>query len=151
MLKFQIQKIFLLMILGLLSGCATGNLPDYIKAGHPYVRKIAGNYDRIIKVVKTVLSKEGWTVKTQLNPSVYERRSGGEDQSNDVLFVTQSKRDSKILYSTYAHLNVFVHALADGAEIEIRYEILSPATTSLRNDKLANRILDKIEQELENK
>lgn len=151
MLKVQIQKIFLWMILGLVSGCATGNLPDYIKASHPYIRKIAGNYDKIIEAVKIVLSKEGWAVQTQVNPSVYERRSGGEDQSNDVLFVTQSKRDSKIVYSTYTHLNVFVHALADGAEIEIRYEALSPATTGLRNDKLANRILDKIEQELENK
>ena len=134
--------------MGLMAGCATANLPDYIKASHPYVRKIPGEYNRIIEAIKTVLFQEGWEIQSQVNPSVYERRAGGEDQSNDVLFVIKPKRDSKIIYSTYIHLNVFVHALADGAEIELRYEAVSPATTGLRNDKLGNGLLNKIEKEL---
>ncbi len=149
MLKIQI--LCLGIILCLLGGCASGHLPDYIKASHPYTRKIPGEYGRIIEATKLVLSEEGWEVQSQVNPSVYERRSGGEDQSNDILFVIKPKRDSKIIYSTYTHLNVFIHPLADGAEIEIRYEAVSPATTGLRNDKLANRVLDKIQKELENK
>ncbi len=144
-------NLVLLLCLFILTGCATTNLPEYIKSVHPYSKKISGNQDRIIDAIKVVLFKEGWDIEVQMNPSMFERRSGGEDQSNDVLFVTKPKRVYKGLYWATVHLNVFVFSYADGAEVEIRYESFSPITSGQRNDKLAKILLEQIEQEAKSK
>jgi len=119
------------------------------------MRKISGNYNKIIEAAKIVLFKENWKIQSELNPSVYERNAQGEDQSKDVLLMTEIKHHPKIIYSSYTHLNIFIHAIADGAEVEIRYEIFSPTLIKQfhgsRNDPLAKRFLDKIEEELESK
>ena len=138
--------LFLIMLVTTL-GCATTRTPDYIKPGHPYLRKINGQYESIIDAIKVELFKENWRIKTQINPSVYERREGGEDQSEDVLFFTDFKKS----FTTSEHLNIYVHAIAGGAEVEIRYESFGPMTQSVRHDKLGNHLLDNIEQELESK
>lgn len=145
---------FILFFLIVFAGCATSQIPDYIKADHPYVRKVSGDYNAIISAVQLILSEKGWDIQEQVDPSVYERREGGEDQSNDVLLFTKPKRYSKFLYSTYTHFNVYVHATADGAEVDIRYEVLTPSLikrSNLRNDSLVNQILDSIEQTVESK
>ena len=98
MLSFKKHHIVLWMLLGLFLGCATANLPDYIKSTHPYTRKIAGDEVRITEAVKAVLSSEGWVIAFQVNPSVYERRSGGEDQSKDILLISAPKRTFRGLY-----------------------------------------------------
>jgi hypothetical protein len=142
------------MTLIFLLGCSAVRIPNYIKADHPYIRKISGDYDAILLAIKEVLSKEGWQIQEEVNPAEYERHEGGEDQGKDVLFFTEVKRYSKVAYSTYTHLNVFVHANADGAEVDVRYEALIPSVikrSNLRNDKLAQRILDEIEQSVESK
>ena len=44
--------------------------------------------------------------------------------------------------------------MADGAEVEIRYEALTPGLfkhSSLRNDRLGNQLLDQIQQASESK
>ena len=146
------MKIILLVVLAVIVGCTSVPIPNYIKADHPYTRKISGDYDKIMTAIESVLSQEGWPIQDQLNPAVFERHPGGEDQSKDVLFFTAIKQHPKFFYSTYTHLNIFVHAIAEGAEVEIRYGSLTPLPVKqlqgTRNDPLANRLLDKIEQEL---
>ena len=153
--KIIVRTIGLLIFIVILTGCVSVQVTDYIKDNHPYTRKIIGDYENIIDTVKVVLFKEGWQIQAIANPSVYERRVGGEDESKDVLFLTGVKQYPKILYSTYTHLNVIVCAVAEGADVEIRYEALTPVRIKqfrdVRNDKLANRLLDNIEKELENK
>ncbi len=134
-----------------LGGCATTQFSGYIKADHPYVRKISGDYNKIIDAIKVVLFKENWEIQAQVNPSVYERSPDGEDQSKDILFITKPRRYFNILYFTYEHLNIFVHAIAEGAQVDIRFQAVSPMTTGTRNQALANRLLDKIKRELESK
>jgi len=144
----------LILLLVALTGCASVRIPDYIKSDHPYVRKISGDYNQILSSIKDVLYKEGWLIHQEVNPGEYERRDGGEDQSRDVLYFTEIKRHSKVAYATYTHLNVFVHANADGAEVDLRYEAITPGPikqNNLRNDRMANRILDEIEQAIEGK
>ncbi|MEI7998485.1 MAG: hypothetical protein WCH62_03150 [Candidatus Omnitrophota bacterium] len=149
------KKLGLIILLLTLTGCTTLEFPDYIKADHPYVRKITGKYQDIVDAVAVVLFKEGWKIQRQVNPSIYERREGGEDQSQDVLFFTEIKQHPKVVYSTFTHLNVYVHPIAEGAEVEVRYEAISSTVIKQfhgsRNDKVSNRLLDKIEQELANK
>jgi len=147
-------SVIVMSVLALV-GCATVQIPNYIKADHPYIRKISGDYDKIIAAIEDVLYRQGWKVQSQVNPSIYERRPGGEDQSRDVLFFTQIKQHANFFYSTYTHLNVFVHATGEGAEVEVRYGALNDLFIKkfegTRNDPLAKRLLDKIEQELESK
>ena len=146
----SMRPIALVVLLGFLTGCAAVNLPDYIKSVQPYTRKMSGDQDRIIEAVKVVLFKEGFEIASQLNPSTYERRPGGEDQSKDILLITKPKKYFKGLYFTSMYLNIFINSAADGAEIEIRYEAHSPVRTGVRNDKLCNNLLDHIEKELAN-
>lgn len=142
------KNIAIGILLVTLMGCSSLREPGYIKSNHPYVRKIAGDFNHIVEVTKTVLAQEGWKIRQEVNPSIYERRSGGEDQSQDVLLITESRSDSKIIYATSVYLNVFINTFAEGAEVEVRYQAASPFTSNIRNDKLAKNILDKIEQEL---
>lgn len=147
----MVKKI-LIALLVLLTGCASTGVPHYIKAERPYVRKISGNFEEIVASVKDVLYKQGWLIQQEVNPSEYERREGGEDQQRDILLFTEIKRHSKVAYATYTHLNVFIYANADGAEVDIRYEAITPRPvrrSSFRNDRLVNKILDAIEQEVE--
>ena len=150
------RKLFCFLFLAIsLTGCATVQLTDYIKSDRPYIRKINGKFSDIVNAVKVVVFKSGWEIQTQVNPSVYERRTDEQDQSQDLLLLSKIKQHPKFLYSTYTHMNIFIRAIADGAEVEIRYEALSPTGIKqfrgVRNDKLVNRLLDSIEAELESK
>ncbi|MBF0491008.1 MAG: hypothetical protein HQL15_10460 [Candidatus Omnitrophica bacterium] len=147
------KRFVLIFLLATLTGCSTVQIPNYIKSDRPYMRKISADYDEIVQAVKVVLFDQGWKVAGEVNPSVYEFRQG-EDQSKDILIFTVAKPYPKVLYSTYTHINVCIRAIADGAEVEIRYEALTPGPikmSSLRNDGLANHLLDKIEQAVESK
>jgi hypothetical protein len=132
-------------------GCASVQVQDYIKADHPYVRRVSGDFDKIVSSVKLAFGEEGFMIQSEGEPSDYERRDGGEDQSKDVLLFTEVKRRSRILYSTYVHWNIFIHANADGAEIDLRYQAYTPHSIkpySTSNYKAAQRLLNKIEQSL---
>ena len=143
---------FIAVILTVLCGCTTVQIPDYIKADHPYVRKIYGDYDKITSAVYHVLARNGWKVHSQTQPSVYERPEGGrENTEKDLLLFSQVRQHSMILYSSYTHLNAFIHATADGAEVELRYGKVTPLVKqfrSNRNDQLVKRLLTQIEQEV---
>ncbi len=144
------NKILLGLSLLFLSSCATVQIPSYIKADHPYSKKMYGDYNTIVNVVRNAVIKNGWKIKTVTNPSIYERAEEGND-NNDVLLFTEVKEHSKIAYTSYTHLNVFIRAIAEGAMVEIRYEKVTPVLKrfrSTKNAKLADKILLDIEQEL---
>jgi hypothetical protein len=145
------KPVILFLGLIFLFGCSPLNIPDYIKADRPYVRKMSGDYNRIIDAIKDVFYQEGFLIQSEEQPADYERREGGEDQTRDLLLFTEVKRRFKILFTTYVHWNIFVHATADGAEVDLRYEAYTPGffkASSKQNPKAANRILDAIEQSL---
>lgn len=145
----------LLILLLTLTGCAGVQIPNYIPADHPYVRKISGNYNDILDAIKVVLFKDGYNIQSRLNPSVYERRSDGGDQSKDVLLFTDIKAHSRLVYSTYTHMNIFIHPIAEGAEVDVRISATTPLgikqLQATRHDKLAKKFLNQVEQELESK
>ena len=147
------RLVWMALFLAIACGCTTVQVPGYIKAEHPYARKMQGDFDKVVVAVQNVVVRNGWKIKTAMHPSVYERVEGENANSDkDILFFTDVKQHSMVLYSSYTHLNIFVHAIADGAQVEIRYGKATPLLIkqfqSTRNDKLANKILDQIEQEL---
>lgn len=146
---------FIILFLSALifTGCTTLQVPSYIKGDHPYSRKMYGDFDKISAVVRDVVVRNGWKIQSQVNPSVYERIEGkGQDTSKDLLLFTNVKQHSMVLYSSYTHLNIYLHAIADGVEVEIRYGKLTPLGikqfSSTRADSLANKLLDQIERDL---
>ncbi|MBI4309380.1 MAG: hypothetical protein HY591_03515 [Candidatus Omnitrophica bacterium] len=143
----------MVLALAFLCGCVTVQVPGYIKADHPYARKMYGNFDKIVIAAQNILVRNGWKIKAAMDPSVYERVEGEDGSTDkDILFFTDIKQHSMVLYSSYTHLNVFIHAIAEGAQVEIRYGKVTPLLVkqfrSARNDKLANKLLEQIEQEL---
>lgn len=136
-----------------LCGCVTVQVPSYIKAEQPYSRKVLGNYDQIAEAARRVLVRNGWKIDTETNANIYERNPEAEASGKDVLFFTNVKQHSMLVYSSYTHLNVFLHPTAEGAEVEVRYIKVTPVIkrfVSYHNDKLANRLLDQIEHEVSN-
>lgn len=144
------NKLLVVCLLFLL-GCSSAAIPHYIKAERPYLRKVSGSFEDIVATVKDVLYKQGWLIQQETDPTMYERRDGKES-GGDVLLFTEIKQHSKLAYATYTHLNVYIYANADGAEIDIRYEAITPRPVKrsvYRNDRLVNKILDAVEQEVE--
>jgi hypothetical protein len=145
---------FVLMasMLVVLCGCVSVRVPNYIKADHPYERKMYGDYDMIVATVRNVVVHNGWKIKGETNPSTYERATDDQSTDKDVLLFTDVKQHSMFLYSSYTHLNIFFRAIPEGAMVEIRYGKVTPLWfkqfESTRNDALAERLLQQIEQEL---
>jgi hypothetical protein len=146
------RSALIVALLTVFCGCTTVQLPNYIKSDRPYVRKYYGDIEQINAVVRNVLVHNGWKIKSEARPSVYERPSDGQNTEKDVLLFTNVKQHPMILYSSYTHLNVLIHAIAEGAEVEIRYHKVTPLLikqfNSTRNDKLVNGLLEAIEQAL---
>ena len=143
-----------IVIVGILalSGCTTIQIPNYIQANNPYIRKMYGDFDQVAQATKTVLAKYGWQIDKEVDPSVYERDSRYDNNpAKNLLIFTNLKQRSLVLTSSYTHLNVFLHSVGTATEVEVRYHSMMPVIkrfVSTRNDKLANRILDAIEQQL---
>ena len=143
---------WILSALIFLCGC-TVQVQSYIKSDHPYARKLYGNYDKIVLIIKEVLAQNKYKILSETHPSVYERSSDeNKETPEDLLLFTDIKQHPMLLYSSYTHLNIFIHAETDGAQVELRYgkttSFLVKQINSTRNDKLANRLLDQMEQEL---
>ncbi len=136
------MRLGVLLGLVVLCGCTTVQIPNYIKADHPYTCKVYGNFDKIASNVRAVLMRNGFKIDSETNPSVFERpEAESQSDGKDVLIFTSIRQHSMFLYSSYTHLNVFIHAIAEGAEVEIRYGKVTPLVIkqfrSSRNDKLA--------------
>ena len=147
-----IKKMAPVTIYFMLSGCASVQMTDYIKADHSYERKIYGSFEKVTSAVMFVLHQQGWGIIQEAEPAVYERDERYENNGfNNLLIFTNVKRHSSILYSTYAHLNVLVHCLGNTCDVEIRYGAVTPIIkqlTTTHNDHLAEGLLDAVEREV---
>jgi len=140
-----------------LAGCTSVEIPNYIKADHTYTRKIYDSYDRVVAATRRVLEHAHWKVVKETSPEVYEHGpESSHNTQNAVLLFTEIKQLPRFLYSSYAHLNVYIQSTPDGSLVEVRYAkhtpILGKEMQSTKNDQLVEGLLDKIEQDLsENK
>lgn len=150
MLKRSFNAIIAVLFFCCFSGCTTITVGDYIKSDHPYAKKIYGDYDKILAVVREVVARNGYKVTAESYPSVYERPVDLHTESpKDVLFFTRTKELSFVLFSTFSHLNIYVRSVAEGAEVEVRFEKVTSTWVNqiqqTRNDKLGKGILSQIE------
>ncbi len=146
------KGIYLLLVL-VLSGCSTVQMPNYINADHPYVRRVYGSFEQVDAAVKAVLAQEKFKIDKETSPDVYERDLRDQQEgARGSLVLTDVKQYSRVLYSTYVHLNIYLRQLADSVEVEIRYgkvtTVLLKQFRGTRNDGYAGRLLDRIEAQV---
>lgn len=135
------------------AGCATVNPQHYIQAENPYKRTYYGSFNEVLDAVRLTLDEEGWPIAKEVDPNLYERnplqKSG--DQDNILLF-SKIKRAQRFVYVKATHLNVYVIPIDGGVEVDLRYGSVTDfrlwKKRSYRNERLVNKILDRVEQKL---
>jgi len=149
--EIKMRFVALIFIL-LLGGCASVPMSEYIgRVDHPYDRKIYASFEKVASAVMFVLKNKGWVI-SEADPSVYERDDRYDNNGyKNLLITTNIRKSSRVLYSSFSHLNVFIHAINNTCDVEIRYEAQTRMVKSFiseRNDQLAQGILDAVENEV---
>ena len=133
------------------AGCASVQIPGYIsKVDHPYDRKIYGSFEKVVSSTMYVLKSKGWMIDSEVDSSIYERDDRYDNNGYQNLLIMTSAR-KKFLCLTSTHLNVFIHSIGNTCDVEIRYEARTPLVKqfiSVRNDQVAQGILDAVEEEV---
>ena len=148
------NKILLILALMAVSGCASINVPNYVKDEHPYKRSFYAPFEKVRAAADGALAEYGWTVIRESDPALFEvdRASEGGAQPQTLMF-TEIRQTNFFVGSKYTRLNAFLRPLPDGAiEVEIRYlgisSILFKKSYQYRNDRAVNRIMAAIEQKI---
>ena len=151
MLQFKMMRYLCLSLTFVLAGCASVQTPGYIgRADHPYDRNIDASFEKVVSTTNYILKSQGWVIVEEDAPSVYERDERYDNNGyQNLLIITNVKK--RFLHLSDVHLNVLIHSIGNVCEVEIRYEAqthMIKQFTSVRNDKLAQGILDAIEQDV---
>jgi hypothetical protein len=144
------MRYLILFPIFILAGCASVQMPGYIsRVDHPYDRKIYAGFEKVVSSTMFVLKNKGWTIMNGVEPSIYERDDRYDNNGyQNLLIITNIKK--QFLHLTSTHLNVFIHSIGNTCDVQIRYEAQTPLIKqfiSVRNDRLAQGILDAVEQE----
>jgi len=147
------MRYLILSFILIFAGCACVPMPEYIsRVDHPYDRKFNASFEKVTSSFIYVLKKQGWTINTEAEPSVYERDERYDNNVyKNLLIITNVRKEFRVVYSTWAHLNIFIHAIDNTCDVQIRYEAQTPLIKqfiSTRKDKLVQGILDAVEQEI---
>lgn len=142
-----------MVILLALTGCATIDPPQYIRAEHPYERTYYGEFRGVLDAVRLTLKENGWDAFKEVDANTYERnpllKPGDEE---NVLIFTTIRRTQRFVYAKAVHLNVYVSRVDDGVKVDLRYGAVTDLrlwkVRSYHNDRLIKKIQDGIEQKL---
>ena len=146
------MRYLILSLIFLLAGCASVQMPGYIgRVDHPYERKFYGSFEKVVCSFVYVLKKQGWRI-SEADPAIYERDDRYDSNGyQNLLIITDIKKNARVIYSTFTHLNIFIHCMNDNCDVELRYESQTPMVkrfTSARNDRMVQGIFDTVEQEV---
>ena len=131
------------------AGCVSVQIPQYLQDKHPYKKEFYANYEETLAAAKKILKNSGWVISSTSDPSVFEETPQNKHpEGRNVLIFTQEKQTSMLLFSRYTHLNIYVRALKNSTEVEIRYESVTPFPVkqfrSYRNDSFVNKLFNQI-------
>jgi len=148
------KKFLSILMLLFLIGCTSFTIPNYIHDKHPSLKTFYVPYDQVHAATLKVLGDLGWRIEKEADPALYERGRHFQDASHQqTLIFTDINQFSFFAGSRFSRLNVFLHVTADKAtEVEVRYlkvtSIMFKAFYNYKNDRLADRIFERIEKEL---
>ena len=150
------RKIALIVLLAVCAGCVSVQIPQYLRDQHPYKKEYIANYDETLAAVKKVLKNAEWKISSTTDPVVFEATAQNKSSEDKrILLFTESKQTSMFLFSSYSQLNIYVRALTNSTEVEIRYEAVLPLPfkqfRTYRNDSFVNKLLKQIADQLDKK
>ncbi len=144
----------LLLLAG--AGCVSVQIPQYLQDKHPYKKEFYSDYDATLKATKKILKNSDWKISSTADPAVFEESSENKRlEGKKILIFTENKQTSMFLFSRYTQLNIYVRALKNSTEVEIRYEAVIPLPfkqfRSYRNDSFVNNLFKQIADLVESK
>ncbi len=150
------RKIGLVMLLAVCAGCVSVQIPQYLQDKHPYKREYFATYEKTLTAVTKVLKNTEWKIASSADPVVFEATAQNKNSEHRrVLLFTENKQTSMFLFSSYSQLNIYVRALTNSTEVEIRYEAVVPVPfkqfRTYRNDSFVNKLLNQIAGQLDKK
>ena len=150
------RKIALVVLLAVCAGCVSVQIPQYLRDQHPYKKEYIANYDETLAAVEKVLKNAEWKISSTTDPVVFEATAQNKSSEDKrILLFTESKQTSMLLFSSYSQLNIYVRALTNSTEVEIRYEAVLPLPfkqfRTYRNDSFVNKLLKQIAEQLDKK
>ena len=84
------NKFLIIVLLAVLSGCASVNVPSYIQDKYPYKRTFYAPFDKIHELTVRALENSGWTVHKESDPALFEQgREIGVDGLKQTLVFTK--------------------------------------------------------------
>lgn len=140
-----------MMLLIVLAGCITVQMPQYVKDKNPYRKEFYADYNKTVLATTEALMKLGWKIVKEENPAVFESDSvTGPKEPRQVLIFTNVRQSSMLLSSRYTTINVLVKEDNEKANVEIRYfSILSTMLRnfeSYENDSFVDKIFTEIDK-----
>ncbi len=139
----------LVILLGL-SGCVTVKMQKYIKDEAPYKKTYFVSFEKTYEATLKALSDLGWKVSDITSPSTYEANASTNENKKQVLILTEVRQTPLFLTSRYMNLNVYLRALDNGTEVEIRYLGVVPALfksmTNYKNDAVVKKVFTRIQE-----
>ncbi len=115
------------LLLLLVSGCATVNIPSYIKDNHPHTHLIYADFDGAVTAVKQALRDLGWTVIDESDPRVYEHSAVQQQGGRELLLFTDIRETPFVVGTKYRRINVYLRSTSrpKQTEMELRYITIS--------------------------
>ncbi len=149
------RKIGLVVLLAVCTGCVSVQIPQYLQDKHPYKREYFAAYEETLAAVTKVLKNTEWKIASRADPVVFEAAQNKSSEDRRILLFTENKQTSMFLFSSYSQLNIYVRALTNSTEVEIRYEAVVPVPfkqfRTYRNDSFVNKLLNQIAGQLDKK
>ena len=129
-------------------------IPSYIQDKNPYKREFYAGFDETLTATKNVLKNWEWTITRTADPSVFEETPQDKNvQGKEILLFTGSKQTSLFLFSRYTQLNIYLRALKNTTEVEVRYSAVIPLSfkqfRSYRNNRFVKKFFGQIARQLE--
>jgi len=148
------KRIFVVLLILLICGCVTVKIPKYLEDEFPYRQSFNASFEKTFAATLKALKNTGWQVSETTSPLVFgPRKASDKSRKYEVLIFTEIKQTPLFLGSSYVTLNALLRSTDPShTDVEIRYlsmvAILFKTSKSYQNDKLVERIFDKIELNL---
>ena len=148
------RKIFFILILLFLTGCATVEIPQYVQDQHPYKETFYSSFEDAVEGTSQALEQFGWKIANHYDPGVFEQNKENiGPEAKQIVLSTEVRQMPFFLGTRYARVNAHIYSLEHSSTaVEIRYLTVTSVPfksfNSYRNDRAAERILKTIKEKL---
>ncbi len=148
------KKALGLIVVIMLCGCSTVNIPKYIPDTRPHKQTMYASFDQTLQATKSALQGGGWEIVDTTDPNVYEHSTILTEDGQEILIFTGVKAIPMFLGTRYARVNIYLRTLAqpNSTEVEVRYLTVNSigfkTFNNFKHPLAAKNILNDIEKNL---